>query len=341
MQAILKRLSVLGTGTLLLACADIGFRPPPPSAMALAEQAYAAGRSHHLAQRHAQAMLSYSAALRAAPAHVRARNGLAALHAELGDLAQAIALWQPLTATAQGTQSAYLFSNLGYAYFLQGDYTRAEAALQVACLRDPLNYRAWHHLGNVLAKLGQQERADAMLRQAEALQGHDFISDYAMARASGLAAIDSAVRAPRKADGWAQTEVSQAADGMFVMRRIEAHNPQPVLAGHAPEKALLEIRNGNGVTGMARALARTMGGESGRVVRLSNEKGFSVKHTRVEYQLEFKGAAERLAGRVGAAQMVKVDDLGRADIRLVIGHDMIKTPPPAVASTVRTLPESG
>jgi hypothetical protein len=180
-----------------------------------------------------------------------------------------------------------------------------------------------------------------MLRQAEALQGHDFISDYTVARASSLGAIDSAVRAPRQSDGWAQTEVSQAPNGMFVMRRIEAHDPQPVLAGHLPEHALLEIRNGNGVTGMARSLARTMGGESGRVVRLSNEKGFGVKHTRVEYQVEFKGAAERLAGRVGGAQVVKVDNIGRADIRLIIGHDMVKAPQPAVASVLKAGPKSG
>jgi hypothetical protein len=59
-----------------------------------------------------------------------------------------------------------------------------------------------------------------------------------------------------------------------------------------------------------------------KVVRLTNEKGFAVRQTRIEYQPAFRSVAERLAERYGAAKPVEVSMAGRADVRLVIGHDL-------------------
>jgi hypothetical protein len=78
------------------------------------------------------------------------------------------------------------------------------------------------------------------------------------------------------------------------------------------------------VGGMARKLARTMNEGSTRVVRLTNHKGYGVKWSRVEYSIAFKGTAQRLAARVGATRLVQVDSVAGADIRLVIGRDMVK-----------------
>jgi hypothetical protein len=89
--------------------------------------------------------------------------------------------------------------------------------------------------------------------------------------------------------------------------------------------ARLEIRNGNGVTGMARRLARKMGEASLKVVRLSNQKGFNVERTRVEYQGAFRDAAARLADRFGGAAILEVDNCAQADMRLVIGHDLVRS----------------
>ncbi len=194
--------------------------------------------------------------------------------------------------------SAFLFRNLGYAYFLQGDYASALAALEKACVLDPLSHRAWQHLGQALDKLGQGERAQLMYRQARTLESHDFKADYAATQGSTIAAIDSAVRAPEQA-------------------KVEL---APVLA----ESALLEIRNGNGVTGMAAATARTLKDPDLRVVRLSNQKGFDVLQTRVEYQGAYREAAERLAQRFGDATLREVDNCKAADLRLVIGHDLLR-----------------
>lgn len=326
MQPILKRLAVLCAGSLLLACASPSARAPSPASLAQdAEQAYLIGRSYHMALRPQQALAYYRSALRDAPSHLNARNGLAVLYAEQGEIKQAIALWQELTASTAGSGQAFLFTNLGYAHLTQGEPARALAVLEQACLLDPLSERAWQHLGDALAMTGQHARAAAMHKQAASLRGHDLRSDLAVAASQAPAAEPGPV--------WAQTEVSQGADGMLVLRRIAPaprSEPAASMEPAAPSRRpLLEISNGNGVTGMARKLARRMGQGDPQVVRLSNQKGYGVKRTRVEYQPAFRNAAERLAERVGAAQVVPAGQAGRTDLRLVLGRDLAR---PAVAA---------
>jgi tetratricopeptide (TPR) repeat protein len=341
-----KRLTALCAGTLLWACADLSgtFTLPEQAALQRADDAYALGRNYHLGHKYDDAIRAYRDALHADPHHVNARNGLATLYAERRAFAQAIPIWRSLTdkvTLSSGTGSAYLFSNLGYAYFLNGDYGNAVVALEKACLLDPLNYRAWHHLGESLQKLGQEERAQAMLRQAQALQQHDIRSDYTAAGGTSVPAIETAVKTRQRTDEWAATEILQGPNGMLELRRVPAGAPvqvQPVAAAAplrekllelpelpvATQAALLEIRNGNGVTGMAKALSRQMGDPDLKVVRLTNEKGFNVPQTRVEYQLGFRPAAERLAQRFENAALVEVTNCKKTDMRLVIGRDVAR-----------------
>ena len=351
MNTTLKRLSTVCAGAFLFAaCADLGYRPmaaaqPAPIATP-ANEAYVLGRSLHMARRFDAAIASYLAALNADPKHVNARNGLAALYAEQGEFAKAIPIWQQLTRDADGRagpDSAFLFSNLGYAHFLNGEYDNALAALEKACVLDPLNDRAWKHLGSALDKLGHAERAQLMYKQAAALRAHDFKADYALAQQPVAPAIEKAINAsPRDENAWATTEVRQLANGMFELHRIPAATmanakpaPQPLAvpvrvgqlavlsAIAAPDKALLEIRNGNGITGMAKALSMKMDPGTVHVVRLSNQRPFDVRQTRVEYQPAFRDAAERLAERFGSAVVVEAASVQPANMRLVIGRDIV------------------
>ncbi|MDB5754790.1 MAG: hypothetical protein JWR56_1218, partial [Massilia sp.] len=160
MRPTVKYLSTACAGALLFACADTSHRGEPHAPLAQAsgspDDAYVLGRQQHLANRYPAAIESYQAALRIEPHHVNATNGLATLYAERGDLPKAIALWRELTAgtgAASGSGTAFLFSNLGYAHLLNGDYRQAVTALERACVLDPLNHRAWRHLGGALEKL--------------------------------------------------------------------------------------------------------------------------------------------------------------------------------------------
>ena len=338
-RSLLKNLSVACAGALLLACADLQ-RQPETQAGPDAEFAYGQGRAHHLAGRYPEAVQAYRAALAADPRHVRTRNALAAAYARQGEFAQAIPIWRALTAELSldsGPGSAYLFANLGYAYLLGGDYPQAVAALEKACLLDPLNGRAWNNLGETLRRMGQHERADLMFRQASALQEHDFRSDYTAAGGSAVAAIQAAVEAQRPDPEWAATQVLAAADGTLSLRRLPSLHalaqdlpaglpPQPLPSRprNRPEAVLLEIRNGNGVTGMARALSRRIGADDLRVTRLSNEPGFRVRHTRIEHGAAYRDVAARLALRFDGVALVQVDTTQPVDVRLVIGQDLAR-----------------
>ena len=326
MQIVLKRLACLCGGAMLLACADIAYRKQVAAPLLDAQEAYLMGRSYHMALRGEEAVQYYLQALRATPTHVAARNGLAALYAEQGYLGKAIALWEDMLPGAQaGAEHAYLFTNIGNAYFLNGDMEKARAALERACLLDPLNPRAWQHLGNTLARLGQHAESRTMLRQAATLQGHDLRSDYAL-----LASADATAQPARPARDGARTEITQTPGGMLVLRRVDAEGRSSTLAepavaaapAVAAQRARLEIRNGNGIVGMARSMARGMGQGDPEVIRLSNQKGYGVKQTRIEYRPAFRGAAQELATRLGSPPVVPVSDVGRADMRLILGRDL-------------------
>lgn len=333
-------LSVLCGGAFLLACST----PPSGDTAATAatpspDDSYRRGRALHLAGRYDEAIEAYRQALQRDAGHVNAGNGLAIAYAERRDFARAIPIWRDLTRGAtmsSGPAVAFLFGNLGHAYLLNGESAEAVAALEKACLLDPLNARAWQHLGEALQGIGQEERAQQMLRQASALREHDLRADYAAVPGARPAAIAQAlarretVRAPGQE--WDFVEVVSTGQGMVELRRVAAAGarkpvpasptlPAPAQGGDPMLVAALEISNGNGRQGMARMLSRQLRDPGLKVVRLSNEKGFAVRQTRIEYRLAFRGVAERLAQRYAAGQAVPMD-AGRVDVRLVLGRDL-------------------
>ncbi|MDQ2988476.1 MAG: hypothetical protein M3R60_05180, partial [Pseudomonadota bacterium] len=72
-------------------------------------------------------------------------------------------------------------------------------------------------------------------------------------------------------------------------------------------------------------LARRLSDASMRVTRLSNQKGFNVEHTRIEYQPGCREAAERLAMRFGDAALVEMAAGESAEVRLVLGRDLMRS----------------
>jgi tetratricopeptide (TPR) repeat protein len=340
-RILLTTLPLLCSGAILLGCGSPLLREAPPApAMSAADEAYLRGRNLHLERRHDEAIAAYQAALQTDPGHVNAGNGLAIAYAEQREFAKAIPIWRELTRGAtmgSGQSTAFLFGNLGYAYFLNGEYEEALVALEKACLLDPLNGRAWQYLGETLQKLGQDERARQMLSQASALREHDFKADYAAAGGGArMPAIEQAVQAvqggqSRPDQEWAFVEVTSKGSGLLELRRVAPAAPArkaPVPSVPEPAQAgivaALEISNGNGRQGMARSVSRQIRDPGVKIVRLTNEKGFKVRQTRIEYQPAYRDLAERLARRFGAGTPVEVKGKlpGRADVRLVIGHDL-------------------
>jgi hypothetical protein len=355
-RILIQTLPLLCSGAMLAACSSMAVHADPTrAAVAAADDNYVRGRNYHLARRYDEAIAAYQAALRADGSHVNARNGLAIAYAEQRDFARAVPIWRELTRDAtmsSGIGAAFLFGNLGHAYFLNGQYDEALVALEKACLLDPLNHRTWQRLGETLQQLGQDERAAQMLRQASALREHDFRADYAAADGGArLPAIEKAVKTTGGPDkDWAFVEVVGNPNGVLELRRVtpvRSAAPAAVVPPAAPPVpappkqdkdpsivAALEICNGNGRQGLARMMSRQLRDPAVKVVRLTNEKGFAVRQTRIEYQPAFRGVAERLAERFGG-RPVEVRMSGRANVRLVIGRDLSAQ---LIASRANALP---
>ena len=321
---------------LATACACLGLAActtqlahAPVAAWPDADAAYVAGRQHFERGDLPAAQAAYEQALRHAPRHVNARNGLAVLHAQRGEHVAAIAQWQALTQET-GTarpQQAYLFSNLGHAYSLDGRDAQALPVLEQACLLDPLNALAWQHLAQVLERLGQHERAAVMRRQAASLQEHDVRRDLALLR--GEVAPQGVPAPVPEAPAMARVEIPQS-DGMARLRRVPAAVRSlpagPLTPAAGTPLPRLEIVNGNGVPGLAAALARSLAGAPVQVVRLANEASFQVARTRVEYRPAQEQAARQLARQLGTQVQTQVPtqaaDCPASELRLVLGRDL-------------------
>ena len=322
---------------LAAACACLGLAActtqlahAPVAAWPDADAAYVAGRQHFERGDLPAAQAAYEQALRHAPRHVNARNGLAVLHAQRGEHAAAIAHWLALTQEAgmARPQQAYLFSNLGHAYSLDGRDVQALPVLEQACLLDPLNALAWQHLAQVLERLGQHERAALMRRQAASLREHDLRRDMAVLRGEAAPQLVPVPAPVPEAPAMARVEITQS-DGMARLQRVPAavrsvpaavpERPMPAAAAPRPR---LEIVNGNGVPGMAAALARSLAGAPVQVVRLANETSFQVARTRVEYRPAQEQAARQLARQLGPQVQTQAADCPASELRLVLGRDL-------------------
>jgi hypothetical protein len=178
--------------------------------------------------------------------------------------------------------------------------------LEQACLRDPLDPEKWEQLAAALAIAGERERAAAMYLQAASLRTHDVQQDYAT------------LKQALSDDGVPRTQVRQVAPGLVeVTRTVTRTHAQTEVA-----VVRVEISNGNGVTGAAARLARSLDGDGVKTVRLSNVRPFAVPQSRIEYQREQQKMAQALARRLNLPLQPARGATAYADLRIVLGHDV-------------------
>lgn len=220
-----------------------------------------------------------------APAPATALAVTPAALAGQGRYAEAIAL---LEIRAQRAPGAAQLGDLGYAYYLGGHLAEAQAALERACLQAPSSPVAWERLAALMEAMGETGRALDAMRHARTLR-----------EAAALPAAAAVAAGGADSDLWpagmARVEVRQAGAGLVEVARVE--RPAAVTR--------LEVSNGNGIRGMAAAVAQRLRAEGIEVVRLSNTIPFNVEETRVEVRAS-----------------------GEPQLRIVLGRDAgIKKPP--------------
>lgn len=224
--------------------------------------------------------------------------------------------------------------------------------LERACLDDPMNAAHWARLAAALDGVGQRARAARLYQQAASLSVHDARRDYALLRSSAAISTRASTGVEEKvpiATPWAdarsgvdpyaampRTQVQPLGAALVQLVRLPALAASS--SASAPSSALapvsamastpsthglarLEISNGNGVTGAAARLARTLDSERLQTVRLTNVKDFNEPLSRIEYAPAQQAAAHALSQRLEVPLAPGRTPSARADLRIVIGHD--------------------
>ncbi|WP_426340844.1 LytR C-terminal domain-containing protein [Pseudoduganella sp. S-14] len=214
-----------------------------------------------------------------------------------GRYEEAIAL---LEQRARRTPGAALLGDLGYAYYLGGHLEEARAALERACLMAPSSPVAWERLAALLEATGDSGRALEAMRHARLLREAASEPGAGTQAASGSTPGSGLWPA-----GMAHVDVRQVSAGLVEVARVEDKAPPPA-PPNAPTR--LEVSNGNGIRGMAAAVAQRLRAEGMQVVRLTNTIPFNVEQTRVE-----------------------IRGNGEPQLRIVLGKDAAIKKPPGVS----------
>lgn len=277
---------------------------------------YQLGRYYQTQNRLALAEEAYRKALALNIDFVEAHSALGALYAGQGKYDEAINEFSSVLRTAP--QIAQIYNNLGYTYYLQGNHQAAVDALRKATALEPDSVRTFNNLGAAYEKLGQAEDARA-----------------AFSRAADLHAASQRTNARPAASRVAENVLPAAASGPAVDLTAPVREPAvaptalPATSGEPPAQSRmfrLEIANGNGTTGLARRFADALGSLGQPEARLANIRPFREKQTVIEYRPGYLAEALRIRAHFTAALTVTEQSRhNRADVRLVLGHDVSST----------------
>lgn len=135
-------------------------------------------------------------------------------------------------------------------------------------------------------------------------------------RAAGPDPVEVAVL-PLRSGGSSQAFVSEPVP---MPARAAATATVPIPSGLA---ARIEVSNGNGVTGMARAMGTELRQDGLKVTRITNARPFDKVHTVIVFSRQFEGQAMALARALPTAPTLVAGDVGHrgVDLRVVLGAD--------------------
>jgi tetratricopeptide (TPR) repeat protein len=326
----------------VMGCASVAPAPPPAwdvqPAMSV-QHSMAAGQGYYLMGRYfdgmrawARAADAYRKAVVADARHVEARNALGVALAQQGLHAEAEAVLREALALDPGR--AHVRSNLGYLLMLGGRAGESVAELQAAVdldagdeiargnLRDALALSERAHAAAVAEQRGDAApELQAETRPVDAPPASDAVAAPAVQAPAEPVAVPVAVAASAPAESEAAAAPAAAASAVDAPVASASAPVPPAAASH--RSPVLELSNGNGVTGMAARLGAWLRQQGLRTDRLTNQRPYDQPRTVVQYRSGFAEAAQRVAGLLpepAHAEAAPTPDL-QADVRVVLGHD--------------------
>lgn len=295
--------------------------PAMPSGDAL----YTQGLAAHGAGQLALASQRYAQALKVAPQHVGALNGLAVIYAQSNRTDEALRLFAYASELAPA--SAHLRNNAGYALLRAGRLDEAEIALNKARELDPSNAQTQQNLILLAAaKSAREPTAQAVQEGVGEPAGPQLIVvapnvfelqvPTTAVTETVLPAIPTQGDTARPAGG--KLAPGSALDGA-IMARLAAISTSTTLRG-----VRLEVSNGVGITRLARRTADRLATEGVKTARLTNAKPYRQAQTEIQYLAGQAQAAQALQSRLPVATIaVPANHLNASvQLRLVLGHDI-------------------
>lgn len=296
---------------------------------------YRLGRYHQERGELEQALTAYNYAIARDPRGPLPRMAAAVIHAQQGRLAQARAML--LAVCADHPALVQPLNNLGYVYYLQGDYAAAATTFRAALALQPGNERALNNL-RLAEATGLRPPAPAAMLAASA------------AAPAARPAAPTAPQAPaqREPDGM---QIVRTAPNVYELRAparaaalAAAPQPEavPLPAAGAAGAMRIEIANGNGEPGLAKRFRDALATQGFAAGRLTNARPFGQPSTRIEFRPGFASAAQNLRAALGGkAVLAPTDRLApSADVRLLLGKDAALAPAlaarPGVAAPLLT-----
>lgn len=302
-----------------------------------AQSLYNRGRELHKASRLTEADQYYQQALKIDPSNMDAQNALAAIDASRGDIDRAIRLLESLAEAHP--DAAHVYANLGYAYYLKGQYALAQETLERATMLDPSNENSWKKLNKVNTEIYRKE----MLAHKDAANKQIVLAGEGVE----INQITPGVYALRYPDTEEQplqamqtqsthmqlTQPAQVAKLNVLVSPAVAEHPaasMPVATSMpvASSTSRVELVNGNGVTGLARTLRGLIAEQQWKVVRTRNNEQYTVKATRIEYAYSYYPAARQLAETMGVSAVLRPNNQQEgSNLRVVLGRDYTSVEP--------------
>jgi hypothetical protein len=270
---------------------------------------YRLGRYHQQRGELDQAMTAYNYAIARDPRAPLPRMAAAVIHAQQGRLAQARAML--LAVCADHPTLVQPLNNLGYVYYLQGEYEAAAAAFRSALHLQPGNEHALNNL-RLAQEGGLRGAAPAeMVAAAASVPARQPVLEAAPAAAP-----------PPEPQG---LQLVRSAPNVYELRQPQTVAAAPALAQASPatgRDARLEIANGNGTPGLARRFRDALALQGLKASRLTNAHPFGQTRTRIEFRPGFEAAAQGLQLALGGkAVLERTGAAAPADLRLLLGKD--------------------
>lgn len=276
-----------------------------------------------------------------------ARNAIATLDSQQGRLDEAKALLLQLVIDYPAASQPY--NNLGFVYYLQGNFDAAVNTLQRALTLEPGSERARNNLK--LADDARDSRiAAAPVERAIVAGGHDAHDTgttapavlptaapalFALQVSAPTAEPPVASPAPQQTSRMELVEVTpNVFDLKLRATPVLASQPAP-RATYQPQSAIgmvnpivptqVEIANGNGVTGMAKRIGAVLDKQGISIGKLTNERPYRQQTTEIRYRPghEQQAAALKAALQGNATLVAVTGSAATADLRLVLGRDAV------------------